>query len=670
MTERLQLEYYCASFNAICAVVMKTQSAEKFYHVFIFKENAARNELVWERIVDMQAEYRFDVELNQTFARARIAEARPHVPGMESGDRRGAAAVRFLSSQYLADSSLSQSVHLFGGKVDAASDAAAPNQEGPLMTSKLTRQLMGLEGTLEMDVFNRNPSMIMLLRVIERLHREVSPPSAQLGEMPPWMKEFHSKMNNRETPINIRMFIGKVVINRAHVFEPYSAHWWRPLAMMTIDAARFGPGIHYVIQDFCAVLIAWSTPAAAPSEGGAAEAGAQAERTYPPIVPKSQYEDQILASDLIRFLMSNCHHPKKAILRNNLEIIKCLVENWREALVISTRVLYEQLGIATTRESSDNLGGIQLVAVVLQNRLVPYQRQTAGDISEAAFVSRLLDNMAYKSRDIYASAAEVAGMLVSFLDTAIGAAEEPSTKQALADLRDIGLDLLRKRIESMSQLQNGPLERDIFLNCLHKVSLHYPELVDAYIKQIIFYMPQYHGDFKVMCLDVLESRAEHVDQIFVVLKSQDLLGLISHRDEGVQLKTLQLIYRILKLLSVDDIAYFLPTLAHSCASIGSLPIRLLYFDVIIWIYDNAQIEPSSALHQQLCTELLKGLADEAQIIRVKMTAFWNAERRLSSDTGTRVVSLMNVAYTSEVEDIFLNYASWLLLEATKKRCVL
>jgi len=35
----LHQEYYCAAFNAVCAIVMRTQSQEKFYSGLLFKEN-------------------------------------------------------------------------------------------------------------------------------------------------------------------------------------------------------------------------------------------------------------------------------------------------------------------------------------------------------------------------------------------------------------------------------------------------------------------------------------------------------------------------------------------------------------------------------------------------------------------------------------------------------
>lgn len=161
-----------------------------------------------------------------------------------------------------------------------------------------------LSETLEMDVFNRTPSMLMLLRVLDRLHRDISPPPNANNanpEMPPWMRELHLKISSRDAPLNVRAFLGRLVVNRVAVFEPYAAAWWPPLAQLAIDAARFGSGIHYVIQDLVAILVTWSTP----QPSGAATTAAWVA------VKPSNGDERALASQLVAFLMANCQHPKK-----------------------------------------------------------------------------------------------------------------------------------------------------------------------------------------------------------------------------------------------------------------------------------------------------------------------------------------------------------------------
>jgi NUC194 domain len=54
VTNKIALDYHCAAYNCLAAVVMGTQTKENFFHVFLFKESREKNELVWENIVDIE----------------------------------------------------------------------------------------------------------------------------------------------------------------------------------------------------------------------------------------------------------------------------------------------------------------------------------------------------------------------------------------------------------------------------------------------------------------------------------------------------------------------------------------------------------------------------------------------------------------------------------------
>lgn len=50
-------------------------------------------------------------------------------------------------------------------------------------------------------------------------------------------------------------------------------------------------------------------------------------------VPK----DEVLANRLLHFLMKHVFHQKRAVFRHNLEIIKTLVECWKDCLSVPYR---------------------------------------------------------------------------------------------------------------------------------------------------------------------------------------------------------------------------------------------------------------------------------------------------------------------------------------------
>lgn len=67
-------------------------------------------------------------------------------------------------------------------------------------------------------------------------------------------------------------------------------------------------------------------------------------------------------------------------------------------------------------DAKSNRTGIQLLGVVVANRLTPYDPSTAGAIDERKFYSTFVSLMSHKYKELYAAAAEVLGMILSFLD--------------------------------------------------------------------------------------------------------------------------------------------------------------------------------------------------------------------------------------------------------------
>ena len=44
-----------------------------------------------------------------------------------------------------------------------------------------------------------------------------------------------------------------------------------------------------------------------------------------------------MASRLATFLMRHCHHDDRRVLRNNLEVLKTLLEVWRERIDVDSK---------------------------------------------------------------------------------------------------------------------------------------------------------------------------------------------------------------------------------------------------------------------------------------------------------------------------------------------
>lgn len=112
------------------------------------------------------------------------------------------------------------------------------------------------------------------------------------------MKFLHGKLGNPSTPLNVRLFIAKLIINTeevtactvffvheskhrsAHcicsfsalnlppclispkqVFHPYARHWLGPLLQLVVSGNNGGEGIHFMVVDIVVTLLSWTSVA-------------------------------------------------------------------------------------------------------------------------------------------------------------------------------------------------------------------------------------------------------------------------------------------------------------------------------------------------------------------------------------------------------------------------
>ena len=81
----------------------------------------------------------------------------------------------------------------------------------------------------------------------------------------------------------------------------------------------------------------------------------------------------------------------------------------------SCRVIYNHF-CNPSLDAKSNRTGIQLLGVVVANRLPPFDPSTAGTISEQRFYETFASLMSHKYKELYAAAAEVLGMILAFMD--------------------------------------------------------------------------------------------------------------------------------------------------------------------------------------------------------------------------------------------------------------
>ena len=144
------------------------------------------------------------------------------------------------------------------------------------------------------------------------------------------------------------------------------------------------------------------------------------------------------------------------------------------------------------------------------------------------------------------------------------------------------------------------------------------------------------------------------------------------RDEGIQLVALRIVHSVLKNLALSELKAVVPDVLMS-ASHASVPCREQVYQILIWLFDSlhgqedvSSDEQGRELLSSVKTQLLKGLADENEALRLEIYSFWSQETRLSSGTVNRLSQLLAVLYSPQTESSFLSYSTNLMLELTSR----
>uniref|UniRef100_A0A4W4HQJ6 DNA-dependent protein kinase catalytic subunit n=1 Tax=Electrophorus electricus TaxID=8005 RepID=A0A4W4HQJ6_ELEEL len=618
----LRRQYHCAAYNCAIALISCSFNETKFYQGFLFTEKPEKNQLIFENLIDTQRIYEFPIEIDFPIERKKkYVMIRKEVTG-ENGE----APVYLSSQSYMADSSLSEEMSQFDFSTGVQSFSY--NSQSASGHGHISRrvEVSSPDETvdLEMDELNQHECMVTMTALFCHMQRHNITPKVQEGtiptDLPPWMKFLHGKLANPSTPLNIRLFITKLLINTEEVFRPYARQWLGPLLQLVVSGNNGGDGIHFMVVDIVVTVLSWTSIA----------------------TPKGNTRDEVLANRLLEFLMKNCFHVKRPVFRHNLEMIRTMVECWKDCLHVPYELIFERFS-GTDPNSKDNSIGLQLLGIVLANGLPPYDPACGVDHSRYMYFQSLANNLSFiRYREVYSAAAEIVGLTLNYM----------TNRESLTELNKKALD-------------------DKFVVCLSKVAKHFPPLMDGFVNPVFYLLPKLHGMLKTHCLECVLSRADVIPDIFLHLKTKGFTQLMEHRYEARQRVCLDIVHKILALLKPDELQELLDSVC-TFVSHPSPVCREKMYDVLMWIQDNysdaeSQADSTSTKVLSVAKDtLLQGLADENEGLQLHVRNFWSHKRRLPTSTLERMRTVLASLYTARIEERFLSLATDLLLEMTSQ----
>lgn len=630
----LRRQFHCAAYNCAIALISCSFNETKFYQGFLFTEKPDKNQFIFDNLIDLQRVYNFPIEIDVPIERKKkYVMIRKEVSG-ENGD----APVYLSSQSYMADSSLSEEMSQFDFSTGVQSfsyNSQNPSGESSSSRMRERKEVVSQDETveLEMDELNQHECMANMTALLRHMQRNNITPKVEEGvrpsDLPPWMKFLQGKLDNPSTPLNIRLFIAKLIINTEEIFRPYAKHWLGPMVQLVVSSSNGGEGIHFMVVDIVVTVLSWASIAS----------------------PKGNTRDEVLANRLLGFLVKNCFHNKRAVFRHNLEIIRTIVECWKDCLTIPYDLIYERFA-GTDPNSKDNSVGIQLLGIVMANNLPPYD--AACGIEHDRYFQSLANNLSFiRYKEVYSAAAEVIGLILNYMTERENQNEGTVFNITVTKL----MDLRKKEVD------------DKFIVCLSKVSKHFPPLVDRFINPVFYLLPKLHGILKTHCLECVLSRADVIPEIFLHLKTKGLSQIMSHKDEGRQRVCLDIIHKILACLKPEELKEILGAVT-AFVSHPSPVCRERMYDILMWIQDNysdsesrkdsTSVEVLSAARETL----LQGLTDENHGLQLYVRNFWSHESRLPPETLERMLVVLKSLYSSRIEEQFLSLATDLLLEMT------
>ncbi|XP_072306662.1 DNA-dependent protein kinase catalytic subunit [Eucyclogobius newberryi] len=632
----LRRHFHCSAYNCAVAIISYSFSEPKFYQGFLFSEKPEKNQFILENIIDVSRTYHFPIEIEVPLERKK----KYVTIRKEASDENGEAPVYLSSQSYMADSSLSEEMSQFDFSTGVQSFSySSQNPEGRRRTTvnkAAEESSFSQDATveLEMDELNQHECMAAMTALIGHMQRNNITPKVQQGsvpsELPPWMKFLHGKLSNPATHLNIRLFISKLIINSEEVFRPYAKLWLGPLLQLVVSERNGGEGIHFMVVDIVVTVLSWTTIAS----------------------PKGNTRDEVLANRLLEFLMKNSFHSKRAVFRHNLEIIRTLVECWKDCLHVPYSLIYDRF-CGTDPNSKDNSIGLQLLGIILANNLPAYDAACGIDYDK--YIQSLTNNVIYtRYKEVYSAAAEIIGLILKNMT------ERDDQHQKL-------FDLAGAKIKSLGKKEMN----DKFIICVNKVSKHFSPFMDDFVNLAFNLLPKLHGILKTNCLECVLSRADVIPEIYMRLKTSGFIQMMAHRDEARQRVCLDIIHKVLSVLSPVELQELLGAVT-AFVSHPSPVCRERMYEILMWIQDN--YGDSESMEDKTSVEvlnaaketLLQGLAEENQGLQLYVRNFWSQEKRLPTATFERMTMVLRSLYTTEIERSFLSLATNLLLEMTSQ----
>lgn len=596
-------KYQCAAFNAGVAIISNTQTKLDFYDRLLFKESPDKNSYIWRNIVDQNNDLYTSTFTQEYDDFPKIKQRIVSIRRVDTENDQ--VQQRYIKSQSVFDSSLSQDIT----KLDLSSSSIRSDAEVAALESTPSTLVIKFEKNLLTDHESMAVLCALYTHMFEQKITTISENASARRKTPDWADGIATLVGNSREHKNIRLFLVKSVEICRDVFRHYAHLMTRPVLQLLVDECA-GSHMSSFVIDLIVMLLEWKND-----------------------YQISSFEETALVSSLLEFLMKNAWNARKAVFKQNLEIIKNVVENWRDVISLKKQFLFDSINRTTLTNSRDNICGLQINAIILANNLIPWT-----DTSQDAYLHSLVQCLHSELTEVSQPAAQIIGMSLAVIQPD---EQNPCVRQ---------LNALLLKLKEKRKVKE-------FIDILYGVHKGYPRIVDNFFMALGSHIAILSGTPLRNCLEMFLSRMDFYEsEICQEIQAIGVKKLMKGKE--YQLLALHIMNKALPKMSYDDIATFMDDI---CEFVDSIVVecRDVMYEMLMFI---GQTYSDSELSKRSSSILLNGLLDTNAQIQTRIFNFWSDPARLPNTFDNRFLYLFEKLFDEQSEKHFLSYCTQLLLE--------
>ncbi|CAH1962380.1 unnamed protein product [Acanthoscelides obtectus] len=586
----------CHAYNATASLISNIDALKKieFYEKCFLRQRGS-NDILWSGIIDVTKTFNFPVLFDSIPTRRTILVS---IRSRKQEDCPN--SLQYIESQRLFNSSLVEDVSNF----DFSNALLRSNKEPASETSQRQKVV-----TLDAVDINNHECMAVIIGLIQDMYDSginELPREDDTVVLPRWMDGIRWTLVNKETHKNVKMFLVKVIDNMIHIFDYYPKWFLLPLMQFIVDECA-GSNINYFVADVLVIISKWASD-----------------------LRDLHEEDQAVASQLVKFVTSNINTEREDIMKYHLDILKLLVESWRNFTEVPTDVISKLF-----YDDNTCVTGIQIATVMLANGLEPW----CGNEEERFFEALLKKFSCSKLLRLYS---EAIGLFLHFMKN-----------------RD---DYIQKVCNKLSEIIRNNPKSDDYYACLEGIAVHFPLILDAdHCTRLINKLNQVSIARRASNLKIIHKRLEKSLDLLYEINDFKIITwhqLLEEPNLEIQIVTFEIIKKCIELFSSYDLFdAVMMTLLKSTNNSNAL-YRSCIYDVAILLYGlkNKYFDQSKEI-------LVRALVDSDVNNREKVLKFWEDNEDIPKNVINRFSFLLLEMYKPEIEQQFLGILTHLLLSS-------